>query len=53
MLRGTRIIEFELAEEFVNVIDRLRPITQESRIKELMFPSLLETSTFDAKSGAD
>jgi histidyl-tRNA synthetase len=53
MLRGTRIIEFEEAKKFVNSIDRLRSIMSESRIEELIFPSLWEASTFDAKLGAE
>ena len=53
MLRGTRIIEFEESKEFVNSIDRIRSIKSESGIEELIFPSLLETSTFDAKLGAE
>lgn len=40
MLRGTRIIEFEEAKEFVNSIGRLRSIMLESGIEELIFPSL-------------
>lgn len=53
MLRGTRIIEFEEAKEFVNAIDRLRSIMAECRIEELIFPSLWEASTFNAKLGAE
>lgn len=37
MLRGTRIIEFEEAKEFVNSIDRLRSIMWVSGIEELIF----------------
>lgn len=53
MLRGTRIIEFEEAQEFVNVIDTLRTIMGKSGIREMIFPSLWEASTFDEKLGRE
>jgi histidyl-tRNA synthetase len=53
MLRGTRVIKFEDANLFVNVVDQLRRLSRENGFGEVIFPSIWETSTFTTKLGAE
>jgi histidyl-tRNA synthetase len=53
MLRGTRVIKFADAELFVDVIDQLRKLARENAYREVIFPSIWESSTFIQKLGID
>lgn len=53
MLRGTRVIKFEDADLFVNVIDQLRKLSREKGFREVIFPSIWEKSTFIKKLGME
>lgn len=53
MVRGTRILKDEEAEQYINVIDVLRSISKSSGYKEVVLPLLWETELFVEKSGED
>jgi histidyl-tRNA synthetase len=53
MLRGTRVIKFEDADLFVSVIDKLRNLSRKEGYREVIFPSIWETSTFTKKLGTE
>nr|WP_250807927.1 ATP phosphoribosyltransferase regulatory subunit [Neorhizobium tomejilense] len=53
MLRGTRIIDSDDAKKFVNTIASFRRVLDENGIEEVIFPSIWEAETFDAKLGQE
>ena len=53
MIKGTRILLDQEAEQYLEIIDKLRTTVKSSNYKEVILPALWETELFVEKTGED